>query len=114
MDEEQDSRSQAGRFGFVVHPTNVAWALQVDASLKLFSMEELEVLLGRMAAVSDPFELSTVRIKSSSGQQAVGTFVAVPMSASKSRGCSCIIRFLVDLYCQRTQHPLLCVKVWHL
>ena len=72
-----------GRFAFLVHPVDLANYSDFDASLEVFSEEQLKDLSSRWNDLVEPFVVASTRIVSASGATAYGDFICVPRTADE-------------------------------
>jgi acetylornithine/succinyldiaminopimelate/putrescine aminotransferase/predicted amino acid dehydrogenase len=80
---EDASANDAGRFAFLVHPLDLQNYCQFDASLRLFSDEELARLAEKWSSLVRPFVISQMNIRSQSGARARGEFIVVTRTAAE-------------------------------
>lgn len=71
------------RFGFLMHPMDVASYANFDPSLQSLSPEDLEQVAARLSGLVEPFVLSKARVVSRMGRSAYGEFVIVPRTAQE-------------------------------
>jgi acetylornithine/succinyldiaminopimelate/putrescine aminotransferase/acyl-CoA synthetase (AMP-forming)/AMP-acid ligase II/predicted amino acid dehydrogenase/acyl carrier protein len=76
---------RGGRWAFVAHPIEYESYADFDASLGLFSSEEIAELCGRWDELIEPFVIGSARIQSTSGGSAFGEFVVVPRTSAELR-----------------------------
>lgn len=72
-----------GRFAFLVHPLTPRSYVDFDASLAVFSDEELADLTQRWQGTVEPFVVGTTRITSADGPTAYGEFIGIPFTADE-------------------------------
>lgn len=80
---EPSSSKNEGRFAFLVHALDLKSYPQFDSSLESFSEEELADLTGRFSGMLEPFVAGKTRIKSATGREAYGEFIAVPRTTDE-------------------------------
>ncbi len=68
---------QEGRFAFLVHALDLKSYPQFDNSLHSFSEEELADLTGRFNGMVEPFLAGKTKIRSKTGREAYGEFIAL-------------------------------------
>lgn len=95
-----------GRFGFLVHPLDLASYVDLDPTLATLAPGELAEAMGDLRAVFDPFVCSEVRVESARGRAACGEVVVVPwtaaqLSAGPPERALGVLRSAVDLARQR-------------
>ena len=74
---------EVGRFGFLVHPVDLGNYPEFDASLSVFSEEELGRLAGRFNDVVKPFVIGATEVHSEAGRRSFGEFIGVPRTADE-------------------------------
>ncbi|MBW6463080.1 MAG: aminotransferase class III-fold pyridoxal phosphate-dependent enzyme [Firmicutes bacterium] len=72
-----DGTAEEGRFAFLVHALDLKSYPQFDNSLLSFSHDELADLTGRFNGMIEPFVAGKTKIKSISGREAYGEFIAL-------------------------------------
>lgn len=72
-----------GRFGFLVHPLDLASYVDLDPTLEALARAELAEALGDLRAVFDPFVCREVRVVSAHGRAAYGELIVVPWTAAQ-------------------------------
>ena len=72
-----------GRYAFLIHPLDLENYREFDKSLKAFSQKELSLLTSRWNNMVDPFVVSKTKIKSPTGAQAYGEFIALPRTTKE-------------------------------
>mgnify|MGYP000862497152 CR=1 FL=1 len=72
-----------GRFAFLVHPVDLSNYSDFDASLAVFSDEQLQDLSSRWNNMVEPFVVGSTRVVSSTGAAAYGDFICVPRTADE-------------------------------
>jgi acetylornithine/succinyldiaminopimelate/putrescine aminotransferase/predicted amino acid dehydrogenase len=68
---------EEGRFAFLVHPLYLKNYIEFDASLKIFSEQQLGALVGRWNDLIEPFVVAQTVITSKTGQKAYGEFISI-------------------------------------
>lgn len=80
---EPIAQEDDGRFAFLVHPVDLANYSDFDASLAVFSEEQLADLSSRWNDLVEPFVVGTTRIESNTGETAYGDFICLPRTADE-------------------------------
>ena len=78
-----DPQTGDGRFAFLVHPLTPRSYVDFDASLSVFTDEELADLTQRWQGVVEPFVVGTTRITSATEAAAYGEFIGIPFTADE-------------------------------
>jgi acetylornithine/succinyldiaminopimelate/putrescine aminotransferase/predicted amino acid dehydrogenase len=97
---------EEGRFAFLVHPVNLSNYAEFDRTLKVFDEDETRRLSERWVDLIDPFVVSKARIKSITGKEAYGEFIALPHTADALMAMSrkesvALVRSAVELAMER-------------
>jgi acetylornithine/succinyldiaminopimelate/putrescine aminotransferase/predicted amino acid dehydrogenase len=72
-----------GRFAFLVHPLYLKNYIEFDASLKIFTEQQLGDLVGRWNDLIEPFVAGQTVITSKTGQKAYGEFIVISRTSEE-------------------------------
>lgn len=80
---EPTGEESEGRWAFLVHPVDLRNYPEMDESLKVFSIDELQDLADRWNDLMEPYVCGSTRIVGENGKTAYGDFIVIPRTAQQ-------------------------------